>query len=121
MPYEIYKVLHLIGIFLLISGLISAFAITSSGHALAGKIKTFSFATHGTGLALILVSGFGLLARLGLARDIPTWAYVKFALWGIFAIFISILKRKGQIGWPLYATMLGVFLFAAYVAVNKPF
>ena len=121
MPYEFYKIMHLTGIFLLISGLMMAYAITSSGHALAGKIKTFSFATHGTGLVLILVSGFGLLARLGLAREMPVWAYVKFAIWGAFAIFISILKRKGQLGWPLYVAMLGVFMFASYTAVMKPF
>ena len=121
MPYEIYKIIHLTGIFLLISGLMMAYAITSSGHALAGKIKTFSFAAHGTGLVLILVSGFGLLARLGLAREMPMWAYVKFAIWGIFAIFISILKRKGQLGWPLYVAMLGVFMFASYTAIYKPF
>ncbi len=121
MPYEVYKMIHLTGIFLLISGLMMAFAITSSGHILAGRIKTFSFATHGIGLVLILVSGFGLLARLGLAREMPMWAYVKFAIWGIFAIYISVLKRKGQLGWPLYVAMLGVFMFASWLAIFKPF
>lgn len=121
MPYEFYKVLHLTGIFLLISGLIAAYGATAYGHSLSGKIKTFSFATHGVGLLFILVSGFGLLARLGLAKEMPTWAYVKFAIWGLFAIFISILKRKGQLGWPLYVAMLSIFLFAAYTAVYKPF
>jgi hypothetical protein len=121
MPYEIYKIIHLTGIFLLISGLMMAYAMTSSGYALAGQIKKFSFAAHGTGLALILISGFGLLARLGLAREMPMWAYVKFAIWGVFAIFISILKRKGQLGWPLYVAMLAVFMFASYTAVMKPF
>jgi hypothetical protein len=121
MPYEIYKMLHLAGLFLLISGLISAYTVTSSGSALVGKIRNFSFAMHGLGLVLILVSGFGLLARLGLAREMPTWAYVKFGIWGVFAIFISVLKRKGQLGWPLYVIMLSVFLFAAWLATYKPF
>ncbi len=121
MPYEFYKFLHLTGIFLLISGLIAGLTLTWSGHPLAGKIKTFSFATHGLGLVLILVSGFGLLARLNLAAQMPVWAYVKLAIWGLFAIAISIVKRKGQIGFPLYIVLLSVFLFAAYTAVYKPF
>ncbi len=121
MAYEVYKIIHLVGIFLLISGLISAFAITSSGHALTGKIKTFAFATHGLGLLLVLLGGFGLLARLGLAREIPVWAYLKLAIWAVFALFISVIKRKGQIGWPLFATMLIIFSAAAYLAIYKPF
>lgn len=121
MPYEIYKIIHLTGIFLLISGLISAFAITSSGHALTGKIKTFSFATHGLGLFLALLGGFGLLARLQLAHQMPVWAYLKFAVWAVFAIFISVIKRKGQIGWPLFISMLSLFVFAAWLAIYKPF
>lgn len=121
MPYELYKIIHLAGLFLLISGLITAFTITSNGHALAGKAKTFSFALHGLGLVLVLVSGFGLLARLGLAREMPVWAYVKFGIWGVFALYISVIKRKGQIGWPLFASMFSVFLVAAYLAIYKPF
>lgn len=121
MPYELYKVIHLLGLFLLISGLITAFTLTSNGHALAGKVKTFAFALHGLGLVLILVSGFGLLARLGLAREMPVWAYIKLGVWGVFALYISVIKRKGQIGWPLYVSMLSVFLVAAYLAVYKPF
>ncbi len=121
MPYELYKVIHLLGLFLLISGLITAFTLTSNGHALAGKVKTFAFALHGLGLVLILVSGFGLLARLGLAREMPVWAYIKLIIWGVYALYISVIKRKGQIGWPLYVSMLSVFLVAAYLAVYKPF
>ena len=120
MPYEFYKVLHLTGIFLLISGLIGAFVTTWSGQALTGKIKTFSFAMHGMGLLFILVSGFGLLARLGLTQGLPVWAYIKLGIWGLFALAISLLKRKGQLGWPLYSLLIIVYLVAVYSAIYKP-
>lgn len=121
MPYEVYKVLHLVGIFLLISGLMGVFIPVWMGQGLTGQIKKFSFSLHGLGLFLILLSGFGLLARLGLAREMPMWVYVKLAAWGLFALSISVLKRKGRIGWPLYIGLLTIFLVAAYTAVYKPF
>ena len=120
MPYEFYKVLHLTGIFLLISGLVAAYTTTWSGHTLSGKIRTFAFSMHGFGLLLVLVSGFGLLARLGLAQGMPVWAYVKLGVWGAFALAISLLKRKGQLGWPLYSLLVIIYLVAVYSAVYKP-
>jgi hypothetical protein len=121
MPYEFYKFLHFFGLFLLISGLMGVFVTTWNGQQLVGRIKVFSFSLHGLGLFLILLSGFGLLARLGLAREMPTWAYVKLAIWGTLALFVSLLKRKGHLGWPIYLTLLTVLLFAAYTATYKPF
>ena len=120
MPYEIYKILHLVGIFMLVSGLVGMFALTWAGHPVSGKAKSFAFITHGTGLLFMLVSGFGLLARLGLVREMPSWVYVKLVIWAIFGGTIALLKRKGQIGWPLYFAMLAVFIVAAYFGVYKP-
>jgi len=98
----------------------SLLALTWAGHSLTGKVKTFAFITHGTGLLFILVSGFGLLARLGLAQSMPSWVYTKLAIWAIFGGFIAILKRKGQIGWPLFFAMLAIYIVAAYFGVYKP-
>ena len=120
MPYEIYKILHLAGIFLLTTGLVGVLTLAWAGHGVTGKVKTFAFITHGTGLLFLLVSGFGLLARLGLAREMPSWVYVKLLIWAIFGGFIALLKRKGHIGWPLYFVMLAIFIVAAYFGVYKP-
>ena len=119
MPYEIYKMIHLLGLFLLISGLITAFTLTSNGHALAGKVKTFAFALHGLGLVLILVSGFGLAARLGLVGGLPTWVKAKIGVWvvvGLIVILIRKMKLQVKIWLPL---VLALFTMAAYLAVNK--
>lgn len=119
-PYEIYKILHLVGIFMLTTGLIGVLTLAWAGHGVTGKVKTFAFITHGTGLFFLLLSGFGLLARLGLAREMPSWVYTKLLIWAIFGGFIALLKRKGQIGWPLYFVMLAIFIVAAYFGVYKP-
>ena len=89
-PYEIYKILHLTGLFLLITGLASTLVLSWAGSINQKNLKKFSFITHGIGLLFILVSGFGLLARLGLAQaNMPTWIYGKLTIWGLFALAIS--------------------------------
>lgn len=118
-PYEFYKMVHFLGLFLLISGLTSLLALAWANQELKGKIKTFAFATHGIGLLFLLISGFGLLARLQL-MPMPTWAYGKLLFWGLFAVVISLVKRKGKLGFPIYAVLLALFFGAAYLAVFKP-
>lgn len=122
MPYEIYKMLHLTGIFLLTSGLVGMLVLSWTGHIIAGKVKTFAFITHGVGLLFMLVSGFGLLARMGFTQDqgLPSWIHVKLVIWLIMGGIISLLKRKGQIGWPLYFLLLAIFVTAAYFGIYKP-
>lgn len=110
---------HFLGIFLLISGLISLFALAWAKQELKGKIKTFAFATHGVGLLFLLVSGFGLLARLQM-MPMPQWAYGKLLFWGLFAVAISLVKRKGSLGLPIYIVLITLFFGAAYLAVFKP-
>ena len=122
MPYEIYKILHLTGIFLLTSGVVGMLVLAWSGHQIAGKVKTFAFITHGVGLLFMLVSGFGLLARMGIMHGagFPTWIYIKLAIWLIMGGIIALIKRKGQLGWPMYFLLLAIFITAAYVGVYKP-
>lgn len=120
MSYEFYKILHLTGLVLLFSGLISLLTLKVIGAEVNGPTKKFSFISHGIGLFLILLSGFGLMARLGIIRDMPNWIYVKLAIWLYFGLTIALIKRKGQLGWVLYIPMLVVFIAAAYLGINKP-
>lgn len=121
MSYEFYKLLHVLGIVLLFSGLICLLTLKVAGAAVEGGAKKFAFLTHGIGLFLLLLSGFGLLARLGMAREMPNWVYVKLLIWLVFGGVIALIKRKPKIGWSLYIPLLVIYLIAAYVAINKPF
>ena len=121
MSYEFYKLMHLVGIVLLFSGLVSMLTLKVAGIPVEGSVKKFSFITHGLGLLLILVGGFGLLARLQLMADMPKWVYVKLLVWLFMGGAISLVKRKGHLGWSLYIVLLCVFAIAGYVALSKPF
>ena len=59
MSYQFYKLLHLIGVIILFSG-IGAVLATANGTT---KNKLASIA-NGVGLLVIFVAGFGLMARL---------------------------------------------------------
>jgi hypothetical protein len=121
MSYEVYKILHLTGIILIFSGLVGLLTVKMSNGIVEGKTKSLIFMSHGIGLLLALVGGFGLLARLGLARDIPNWVFGKLAIWLILGGAIAIVKRKGQLGWPIFAGLILLFIAAAYLAILKPF
>lgn len=121
MSYEFYKVMHLTGVILTFCGLIGLLTVRMAGATLEGKTKTLVFISHGLGLAMALVGGFGLLARLGMAQSMPQWVYLKLAIWLILGGAISVVKRKGHIGWPLYSILILLFIVASYLAVFKPF
>lgn len=121
MSYEFYKVLHLTGVILVFSGLVGLLTVKMSGGVVAGKVKSLVFLSHGLGLLLALVGGFGLMARLGLHQGIPGWIYGKLAIWLILGGAIAVLKRKGQLGWPLFLGLIVIFIAAGYLAVVKPF
>ena len=121
MSYEAYKIIHLVSIILLFSGLVGILAIRMSGGVLEGKVKSLVFASHGVGLLVLLISGFGLLARLNLTHAIPGWVFGKMGIWLILGGSVALVKRKGHIGWPLFISLIGIFTVAAYLAVMKPF
>lgn len=82
--YEIYKILHILSILLVF--------ISLTAYAFSHR-KVFGL-FHGVGLVLILVSGFGLLARLGLVKGFPQWIWVKLGVWVLIGATYSIAKRK---------------------------
>lgn len=121
MPYEFYKILHLTGLILLFSGLMGLLMIKMTAGQITGPTKKLIFISHGVGLLFILVSGFGLLARLGLVRELPQWIYIKLAIWLYFGAAVALVQRKAEkLGKPLYLMFLVVFILAASVAIYKP-
>lgn len=121
MSYEIYKIVHLTGLVLLFSGLVSLLTLKSIGAPIEGRARKFSFISHGLGLFLLLLGGFGLLARMGIATSWPNWVYAKIAIWLYFGGMIALIKRRGQLGWILYLPLLLIFIMATYIVVYKPF
>lgn len=115
MTLELYKVLHLIGFALL---------MMSAGVALAtpkdAPQKT-SMIFHGLGLVLLLVAGFGMLARLNLSDPSlwRTWMWAKIGVWVVAAV-LPALVRRGFIPRPFgWVVALLLASFAAYAGLTK--
>lgn len=121
MPYTFYKVLHILSLILLFSGLISLLTLTWSQAELKPQIKKFAFITHGIGLFLLLLSGFGLAARLGLVQGLPGWIHAKLAIWLLLGGSIVLAKRFGRLGFLNAVIFWTLGTLAAYIAVYKPF
>jgi len=123
LPYAFYKIVHILGI---------ALALVSLGgmavHAMNGGQKSENAARrllismHGLGALLVLVGGFGLLARIGFAHGsgFPLWLWVKLAVWAALAAVAFLPYRLPQttraliVALPLFAAL------AAAMAVYKP-
>lgn len=81
MSLVFYKTIHVLGICLLFSGLGGAFLHSMNGGTKATNPSRLWLAlSHGIGMALVIVGGFGALAKLGI-EGIPAWIYVKIGLW----------------------------------------
>jgi hypothetical protein len=117
MSYQFYNVIHVIGAIVLFSALGALAGTAGSTQAPLRKIASVA---HGVALVLILVAGFGLLARLGYFGDIPTWAYLKMILWGILGLVVLPLKRKPELAPALWLVMPVVGSLAAWLAIAKP-
>lgn len=121
MPYTFYKVLHILSLILLFSGLMSLLALTWSRAEVKPQLKKFAFISHGLGLFFLLLSGFGMAARLGYVQGLPNWIYAKLVIWLLLGAGISLAKRFGHLG-ALNAIVFWVLgTLAAYLAVYKPF
>jgi len=121
MSYEFYKVLHLIGIFLLLLALggIGYHVITGGTRDFAGR-KWFAI-LHGVALVITLVAGFGLLGRLELMTSMPAWAITKILIWLWMGVAPTLLYRHRQIAKPLWLTIFLLASASAWLAVFKPF
>ena len=85
MSIYIYKVIHLVGVICLFLGLASALMPADTPQ------RKIGLRIHGIGLLLLLLGGFGLIAKLGLKME--WWIWVKLALWFGFGAMPLIGKR----------------------------
>ena len=125
MSLALYKVIHVLGVLLLFLGLgacAAAAANARDGDAgPGGKLVMF----HGIGLLIILVGGFGMLAKLGIGTaEGPEglgWVMAKLVIWVIMGASILLPRRKPEMIWPWTVTVAVLGTLSAYFAIYKPF
>ncbi len=117
MDYTVYKLIHYVGIFMLMLSLGSLFT----------KYNKCAVIGHGISLLLILVAGFGMQARMKESYEanfdttFPIFMIVKLVLWLCFGGAVVLAKReviKGSTAWLL---CIGLGAVAAYLGIHKPF
>lgn len=114
MSYQIYKMIHVISIVLFFSGFAAATVKKE-------KSKLWTIVT-GIALVFILVSGMGLLARLGISHKggWPLWAQVKLAIWFVVGIGGHVvLKRFPRYSSKMYWVAVIFLGLASFMANYK--
>jgi hypothetical protein len=116
-----YKVLHLFAGFLLFAGLggLTLHALGRGGRH--DRTRRLAAIAHGLALLLLLVSGFGSLARLGIADPSlwPAWVWAKLVLWLVLGGALMVRRFPGAAAWLWWVwPLLGAA--AAALALYKP-
>ena len=120
-PETIYKNLHLIGVFMILVAL-GGFIAQQVQLAAPGRTWRRPIAiTHGIGMVLVLVGGFGMLARLKIFWPWPGWVVGKIIIWLVFGILVALIGRTPALAKPLWWSTIALAAIAAYLALNKPF
>ena len=127
--YGVYRLIHFFGIFLLITslggavmrGMLRGAALNGSAEmdGLARATRRIVAASHGVAMLLILVGGFGMLARLDIG--FPGWVIGKLAVWMALGAMLGLANKlvgRARVLW--FAVPVLAFV-AAWLAYTKPF
>lgn len=123
-PRDFYEILHIIGIamlFLAIGGVATHAA--NGGTKANSQTRGLMSSVHGVGALLILVGGFGMLARIGFAHgtNFPGWLWVKLIVWVILSAIVLLPYRKPSLAKPFIFVLPLLAGLAVYMALYKPF
>ena len=117
MNENIYRVLHVASLFFFLSGL--GISFFTDNKNLSNKIIT------GISSLLILVAGFGLIARgleISHGEKWPAWIHAKLTIWFILVVGGPVLAKRLNKGRALaFYSFLVLAITAVYLVVYKPF
>ena len=117
MSYETYKLIHLFAIISLFLS-IGALLVYSGNNNKTQKKKIMIL--HGLAGLILLVSGFGLIARLKM-HSFPMWVNLKLGIWIILTVLTPILVAKKINKKWIWLLVFASGFSAIYLVVLKPF
>lgn len=121
MPYVAYKLLHYAGLFLLFTSLGGLCALRLAGSP-GPQGERWLKILHGVALLMILVAGFGLLARIGQAAPggWAAWVWLKLALYAFLGAAPVLIQRAERLVGLLLVLLPLLGLGGALLALYKP-
>ena len=116
-----YRLLHIFSMMLLFTSL-GGLLLASRAGVTTGVSRKTAGMTHGIALILLLVTGFGALAKLGLSSPAqwPAWLWIKALLWLAFGGVIVLIRRSPNASTLLWWLLPLLGALAAYMALFKP-
>lgn len=123
LSHSFYNLVHIVGIILamLALGGASILALATPAGATPRPTRRLLAMLHGIGVFLVLLGGFGMLARLGITHSgFPGWIWVKLAVWAIVAGALFLPRRNSAIAKPLLLALPILGGLATYMAIYKP-
>lgn len=119
MPYEIYKLVHLFGIFSVMIALAATIMHVLRGGTRADNPYRRGFGIlHGVGIFLILLGGFGMLARID--TGFQGWVIAKLIIWLVVGAAMGLVYRGAGIARATLIALPLLGVLAAYFALYKP-
>lgn len=119
--YETYKILHLLGLTLVILSLGGILVhVINGGSKASNTFRKGIMITHGVGLLLLLVAGFGMLVRIGI-HSVPAWVGGKLVIWLALGAFVGVAYKSQSLARKLWIVVPVLVVLAAYLAIAKPF
>ena len=120
--HQVYNVVHIVGIVALMAALGGAalLAMVDPERTNPGARRLVAM-LHGIGAFVVLLGGFGMLARLGIAGEgFPPWLWVKLLIWGVLAMSLIVLRRRPNTARTVLIALPILGGLAAYMAIYKP-
>ena len=106
---QIYTLIHVIGIMALFTALGAVAASESK------SCKKLGAMLHGIALLLILVSGFGMLAKLQIS--FTWWIMAKVVIWIVMGGMLAVAKRRILPCGTVLGIILGLGALAAFLGI----
>ncbi|MFP4070154.1 MAG: hypothetical protein ACOCVJ_03480 [Verrucomicrobiota bacterium] len=119
MSAQFYNVLHFIGILMLFLGYGALLGRSMIGSDDA-RVRKLGSITSGVGLLLMIVAGFGLIAKV-YGNSFEPWMIVKIAIWVGLGGLITAINRKPALAIPLWWTLVVLGATAAVMVYYRPF
>jgi hypothetical protein len=92
---QFYNFIHLVGIFGLLMALAAiCYHAANRGEKRSATARKGLLALHGVSSFLILLAGFGMLARLDMATGWPLWVWGKLVIWVALSFGVVLPYRK---------------------------